>query len=160
MRHQAIQKRQQADARDIAAVWPSTTQIAPLPLPEIEAADAGVDHPGAAPDMPAAAGTLLAVVYTALLAILAIGTTGSGKSLLSIVIAAFFIFMYFAVPAVFLGVADKKTQRPSLARFMEQGIQTADGHATGGAALVQMLAVPVCLIFGMLLTGVLAFFLV
>lgn len=160
MRHEAIDQRQQADSRDIAAVWPSTTQVAPLPLPEIDAPSAGIDYPGAAPDVPAAAGAFLAIVYAVLLAVLAIGTTGSGKSLLAIVIAAFFMLMYFAVPAVIFGVADEKAQRPSLARFMEQGIQTADGHATGGAALVQMLAVPVCLIFGMLLTGVLAFFLI
>ena len=91
---------------------------------------------------------------------LAIGTTGSGKSLLSIVVAAFFLSMFFAVPAVFFGVADEKAERPSLARFMEQGMQTMTGHSSGGEALVQMLAVPVCLIFGMLLTAALGFFLI
>lgn len=159
MRHETIDQRHDTDSRDIAAVWPSTTQVAPLPLSELEPARVAVDHPGAAPDVPAVAGSLLVAVYGSLLAVLAIGTTGSGKSLLSIVVAAFFLFMFFAVPAVFLGVADEKAERPSLARFMEQGMQTLNGHSTGGAALVQMFAVPVCLIFGMLLTGVLALFL-
>jgi hypothetical protein len=39
-------------------------------------------------------------------------------------------------------------------------MQTMTGHSSGSAALVQMLAVPVCLIFGMLLTAVLGFFLI
>jgi hypothetical protein len=158
MRHETIQH--DLDSRDIAAVWPATTQVAPLPLAEFEPSTGKVDHPGAAPDVPAAAGAVLVAVYATLLAVLAIGTTGSGKSLLSIVVAGFFLFMFFAVPAVFLGVADEKAHRPSFARFMEQGMQTANGHSGGGAALVQMLAVPVCLIFGMLLTGLLAFFLI
>jgi hypothetical protein len=160
MRHETIDQHQM-DSLDVAAVWPSTTQIAPLPLSELEAgASHDVDHPGAAPDVPKAAGAFLVVAYSSLLAILAIGTTGSGESLLSIVVAAFFLFMFFAVPAVFLGVADVNAVRPSLPRFMEQGMQTLNGHSSGGAALVQMLAVPVCLIFGMLLTAVLAFFLI
>jgi hypothetical protein len=68
--------------------------------------------------------------------------------------------MFFAVPAVFFGVADEKAERPSFARFMEQGMQTMTGHSSGGAVLVQMLVVPVCLIFGMLLTAILAIFLI
>jgi hypothetical protein len=159
MRHETIDQRD-ADSRDVAAVWPATTQVAPLPLTEIDPSAVGVDRPGAAPDVPAAAGALLVAIYGSLLAVLAIGTTGSGKSLLSIAVAGFFLMMFFAVPAVFFGVADERAERPTLARFMEQGMQTMTGHSTGGAALVQMLAVPVCLIFGMLLTGLLAFFLV
>lgn len=158
MRHEAIQH--QLDSRDVAAVWPASTQVAPLPLPDTGASEFNVDYPGAAPDVPAAAGAFLVAVYASLLAILAIGTTGSGKSLLAIVVAAFFLFMFFAVPAVFFGVADEKAERPSFARFMEQGMQTMTGHSSGGAVLVQMLVVPVCLIFGMLLTGILAIFLI
>jgi ABC-type sulfate transport system permease subunit len=79
---------------------------------------------------------------------------------MSIVVAAFFLFMFFGIPAVFFGVADEKAERPSMARFLEQGMQTMTGHSSGSAALVQMLAVPVCLIFGMLLTAVLGFFLI
>jgi hypothetical protein len=158
MRHETIQH--QADSRDVAAVWPASTQVAPLSLPDIDVSASNVDYPGAAPDVPAAAGALLVAVYASLLAILAIGTTGSGKSLLSIVVAGFFLFMFFAVPAVFFGVADEDAERPSMARFLEQGMQTMTGHSTGSEALVQMLAVPVCLILGMLLTGILAIFLI
>jgi hypothetical protein len=160
MRHEAIQQGHDADSRDVAAVWPSTTQVAPLPLSELEPARAAVDYPGAAPDVPAVAGIFLVAVYATLLAVLAIGTTGSGKTLMSIVVAAFFLFMFVAVPAVFFGVADEDAERPSLARFLEQGMQTMTGHSSGSEALVQMLAVPVCLIFGMLLTAVLGFFLI
>ena len=158
MLHQNIQH--QVDSRDVVAVWPAMPQVAPLPLQEIDAPESKIDYPGAAPDVPAAAGAFLVGVYATLLTVLAVGTTGSGKSLLSIVVAAFFLFMFFAVPAVFLGVADEKTKRPSMARFLEQGMQTMTGHSSGREALVQMLAVPVCLIFGMLLTAVLGFFLI
>jgi hypothetical protein len=158
MRHETIQH--DADSREITAVWPATTQVTPLPLPEIDPSEREVDHPGAAPDVPAAAGLALVAVYATLLAVLAVGTTGSGESLLAIVVASFFLVMFFAIPAVFLGVADEKAHRPSFARFVEQGMQTANGHSDGRAALVQMLVVPLCLIFGMLLTGLLAYFLV
>jgi hypothetical protein len=101
MRHETIHQQPRTDAWDIAAVWPATTQVAPLPLPEMEASAREVDHPGAAPHVPPVAGAFLVAVYASLLAILAIGTTGSGPSLLPIVIAGSFLFIFFAIPAIF-----------------------------------------------------------
>lgn len=150
MRHDALDTREPLDALDVAAVWPSTTQIAPLPLPDIQAA-AGKPAPAeAAPDLPAAAGIFLVIAYGAILALLAVATAGSGQSLLVIGIAAFFLFMFFSVPAVFLGIEREAGPRPTLGRFLEQGMQTLTGHSSGGEALVQMLVVPVCLAFGVL----------
>ena len=39
---------------------------------------------------------------------------------------------------------------------MRDGMNTLTGHSTGGAALVQMMIVPVLLTFGVLLMGVAA----
>jgi hypothetical protein len=36
MRHEAIQQGHDADSRDVAAVWPSTTQLEPHPHSELE----------------------------------------------------------------------------------------------------------------------------
>ena len=101
MRHETVHQQPRTDAWDIAAVWPATTQVAPLPLPEMEASAREVDHPGAAPHVPPVAGAFLVAVYASLLAIFAIGTTGSGPSLLPIVIAGSFLFIFFAIPAIF-----------------------------------------------------------
>ena len=149
MRHQTIQQPHELDALDVAAVWPSSAQVAPLPVADEEDVHVHMSEE-AAPDMPVAAGIFLVVIYCVLLALLAIGTTGSSKSLMAIVVDAFFLFMFFTIPAAFLGLGNGGKPHPSLARFMEDGMQTLTGHTGGGEALVQMLVVPVCLAFGML----------
>ena len=149
MRHEALNAREPLDALDIAAVWPATTQIAPLPLPDI-VEDANPLPAEAAPDMPVAAGAFLVVAYSAVLTLLAVATAGSGRSLLAIGVAVFFLFMFFSVPAVFLGIEREQGRRPTLARFLETGMQTLTGHSSGREALVQMLVVPVSLAFGVL----------
>lgn len=149
MRHQTIQQPHKLDALDVAAVWPSTAQVAPLPIVDQEDGHVHMSEQ-AAPDLPLAAGVFMVGIYCVLLALLAIGTTGSGKSLMAIVVDAFFLCMFFTVPAAFLGLGNGGRRHPSLARFMEDGMQTLTGHTGGGEALVQMLVVPVCLTFGML----------
>ena len=158
MRHDSLKDPQAFDTVDIAAVWPSGAQIAPLPIPELgdlqEAPPSGATP--AAPDVPAAAGFMIAGSYVTLLIALAVATTGSGKSLFAIVIAAFFICMFFAVPSVFLGVDAAGRRGRNFSDFMERGMQTVTGHCSGRAALVQMLLVPVMLTFGIVCMGIAA----
>lgn len=160
MRYDSLKDRESFDTVDVAAVWPASAQVAPLPIPEIAespARSAAMPAP-AAPDVPPAAGIMIAGTYVALIAALAVATVGSGKSLLAIVVAFFFVFMFFSVPAIFLGVENDTLGRRSFSKFMEDGMETLTGHNSGGAALVQMLLVPAALTFGVICMGIAAAF--
>jgi hypothetical protein len=107
-----------------------------------------------APDVPGAVGGLIAASYVTLIGTLAIATTGSSPSIFAIVIAAFFVGMFFAVPRIFFAVEPKSGRRPRLGQFIREGMDTATGHSGGAAALVQMLVVPICLTLGVVVMGV------
>jgi hypothetical protein len=155
MRDESLEHRQ-VDALDMAAAWPSSAQVAPLPIPESPKQEpAGRFTPAAAaPDLPVAAGAMIVAAYVSLVGALAVATVAPGQSLFAIAIAGFFLFMFFSVPAMFLGVEGDDARRPSLARFLDQGMQTLTGHNSGRAALVQMLLVPVALTFGVIGIGI------
>lgn len=158
MRHDSVKDRNEYDIVEVAAVWPATAQLAPLPIPELtERADSQPAAPApAAPDVPAAAGFMIIASYVALLAALTLATAASGQSIFAIVIAAFFLFMFFSVPAVFLSVDAGQRRGRSFRDFLDRGMQTYTGHCGGGAALVQMLMVPVLLTFGIICMGITA----
>jgi hypothetical protein len=103
--------------------------------------------------MPKAAGAFLIASYAALMA--AFGLTIHGaRADFAIVIGSFYLAMFFAVPAVFLGVEDDRVRRPELLEFLDKGVETATGHISGAGALVQMLIVPVLLAFAILAMGI------
>lgn len=152
MRHDSLKTRDDYDTVDVAAVWPASAQVAPLPIPDLVdgSEEQVVRSTPAAPDVPAAAGFMIAGTYVALIAALAVATVGSGKSLMAIVIAFFFVFTFFSVPAIFFGVEGDEHGRRSFSKFMEEGMETLTGHNSGRAVLVQMLLVPVLLTFGVI----------
>ena len=156
MKREEFDLEREYDPATIAAAWPVSAQIAPLPLADIEAAvEARPLHPApAAPDVPVAAGVLLAASYVALIAALALATVGSGHSVFMIAIAAFFVAVFFTVPTIFFGIEPGDARRVSFDRFLSQGIDTLTGHNSGKAALVQMLIVPTLLTMGVLAMGI------
>jgi hypothetical protein len=160
MQHDQILKEDSYNKVDIAAVWPASVQVAPLPVPDIEeraAAEPFVPTPSS-PDVPVAVGGLIVVSYVALIAAFALATVGSGQSIFAITISALFLMAFFTVPRVFLGMEPKQGRRPSFDRFMSEGMETLTGHCSGGAALTQMLIVPVSLTLGTLVIAVAASF--
>lgn len=158
MRHEQIAARDTYDEVNVAAVWPVATQLIPLPIPEIELLEAEpvFRSAPAVPDLPAAVGKLIIASYAALIGAFALATAGSADSIFMISIAALFVVMYFAVPGVILGIEPQSGVRPSLGRFMQEGMQTLTGHCSGKAALVQILIVPVFLTIGVLFMGIAA----
>jgi hypothetical protein len=70
MRHEEVAAKETYAIVDVAAVWPASPQVAPLPLLEIETtpATAHFGSTEAAPDVPAAVGGLIAGAYAMLLA--------------------------------------------------------------------------------------------
>jgi len=158
MLHENILADELRSPANIAAVWPASTLLAPFPIPDIVERPTVV-HEGptpAADDVPAGVGGLLVAAYCALLAALAFTAVASRESAFAIVIAALFLVAFFTVPRIFFGVEPTRGKRPSLDRFMHDGMETLTGHSSGGAALVQMLIVPVSLTFGILCMAVTA----
>ena len=148
--------RQDYDAIDIAAVWPSSAQIAPLPVWEIERVSERQEFRAtpAAPDVPVAVGGLIAASYAGLIAALAVATAASTESIFVLVIAALFVIVFFTVPRIFFAVERDSGVRASLDDFLRNGMNTYTGHNSGKAALVQMLIVPVLLTLGVLAMGI------
>lgn len=158
MRHEQISARDTYTKVDVAAVWPASAQIAPLPIPDVE--QVAVSQPqqatAAAPDVPAAVGKLIIGSYVTLLGTFALATVASTYSIYMIVISALFLVAYFTVPWLFLKQERSVGLRPTLESFMQNGMETLTGHSTGGAALVQMIIVPVLLTLGVAIMGIAA----
>ena len=146
MRHEELHNNEAFDIIDLAEVWPERAA-------ELEGASEGKGA-SAVPDMPAAAGILIVGVYAALMGAFAVTLGHDGHAGFVIVIAAFFVAMFFAIPFVFLRTEKDGSRRPSLTVFLESGIDTATGRISGGGALVQMLIVPLLLVFAILAIGI------
>lgn len=148
--------RQGFDSLDVAAVWPSSAQIPPLPVWELEPISQRheLQASSAAPDVPATVGGLIAASYVGLIAALAVATAGSAKSIFAIVIAALFLIAFFAVPRIFFAVERGSRVRTSFDAFLRNGMDTFTGRNSGKAALIQMLIVPVMLTLAVLAMGI------
>ena len=100
MRHQQLKDHDSYAKVDVAAVWPASAQVAPLPLPEIAEAPAAAEFTPtpAAPELAGGVGGMIVAAYVALLTAFIFATVGSAESIFMVVIAAFFMFMFFMVP--------------------------------------------------------------
>ena len=85
--------------------------------------------------------------YLAFLAIMAIGFQ-SRDMLLPMVIFTVYIAMLFGVPTLLARMNPETATRPmTLDAFLQKGIETYTGHNSGGAAAVQVLLLPVMILF-------------
>ena len=156
MRHENLMKRGGVDALDVAAVWPASSQVAPVPVPEMAAPTESAEPTPAAPDIPAAVGGMIAASYAAVIGALYFATAGTAHSIYMISISALFVAIFFAVPRSFFRMEPMRGRRVRLDEFMRTGIDTATGRATAKAALVQMMVVPVFLVLGISAIGIAA----
>ena len=108
----------------------------------------------AVPDVPAAIGILLVAVYVSIVGLFALTIATAGTAPFMIAVDAMFLGAFFAVPVIMLKLEGDPARRPSMSRFLAQGMQTYTGHVTGGGALAQMFVVPVLLAFAALAIGV------
>jgi hypothetical protein len=118
-----------------------------------QSADARHQPTSAVPDMPKAAGVLMIGSYAALMGAFLVTIHGA-RADFAMIIALFYLTMFFAVPAVLLGVEGNRLKRPAMSEFLDRGIETATGPISGAGALVQMLIVPVLLAFAILAMGI------
>ena len=88
----------------------------------------------------------MAALFFGFLAVLAIGLQTPG---LIVPMAINFVFLaaFFGVPAIFVRSTKDDSRAKSWSRFMDRGIDTANGHSSGKEAAVLMLVLPV-FIFG------------
>jgi hypothetical protein len=100
----------------------------------------------AAPDIPVGVGRLIVASYIGIVIAFAIGFGGGRDTNFALTIVALFVAIFLTVPRIFLGVEPKTTGRPSLDRFLSEGMMTYTGRTGGKAALAQILIVPLCLI--------------
>ena len=150
MKHEHPRAFRHLDQVDVAAIWPQAADVAPPPLSELAA------HQSAAPDVPASVGLLLAGSYAALIGACLLTLGGSAEALFAIVVSGLYVLIYCAVPWLFFRVEADPARRPTLGAFLDRGMDTATGHLSGRAALVQMLIVPVLLVFCLLAIGAMA----
>ncbi len=148
MRHEQVRERDSFDIVHVAAIWPRGDGGIQAPVGEVDQSATP-----AVPDMPIAVGRAIVGVYAALVPIFFVTMGLTGEARFMIAISATYICIFLGVPRIFLAVEKDPSVRPSLARFMAEGIQTNTGHMSGAAALLQMLVVPVSVACGVLAIG-------
>lgn len=141
MRHEQLDRPQTFDLVDPSAIATMT----PSPQPE-----------KAAPDVPALVGKMLVGVYLAIVALFALTIANAGQGSFMIVVDLAFLSAFFSVPALFFRTEGDPAKRPSMLKFLDQGMQTYTGPVSGAGALVQMFVVPVLLAFAVLCIGIVA----
>ncbi|QUD89391.1 hypothetical protein [Phenylobacterium montanum] len=117
-------------------------------------ARAPVMSEAAAPDLPVTVGVLIAGSYAALLGAFALAFATTAGAAFMIAICAVYLVMYVGAPAVLLRMEPKAGPRPDFADFLERGLVTWTGRVSAGAALAQMLTVPLAVAFGVAGIGV------
>jgi Flp pilus assembly protein TadB len=149
MRHEQILDRDSYRKVSVTAVRPASTLVSPPPIPESDFTAVASDFAPtpAAPDVPTGAWISLAASYLALVGTFALAAAGSPLSVFVIAIAFLFVLTFFAVPRLMFRMAPRIVPA-SFEAFLAEGMDTLNGRCSGGAALMQMLIVPVLLTFG------------
>lgn len=112
----------------------------------------------AVPDVPAALGVISILLYSMIVGFFALTIANKGFGLFIIGIDIAFLAAFFSVPALFLKFEGDTSRRPSLDRFLSQGMQTYTGPVTAKGAMAQMFVVPALLAFAALAIGMIATF--
>lgn len=110
----------------------------------------------AARDVPAAVGWMIVAAYASILVAFGWAFFGAADVMFNIGVCAVYLAVYLGVPWIFLKGEPNtgKVRRPDFADFLEQGLSTWTGHVSGGAALAQMLTIPVAVAFAALGIGI------
>lgn len=148
MRHEQLNR---LDSFDIVEI---STNEGPTAAALSQLDQGGNSSPEAAvPDVPPAVGAMMIAVYVTIVGLFALTIASAGQGPFMIAIDAMFLLAFFVVPATLLKHERDPARRPSMSRFMSQGMQTYTGHVTGGGALAQMFVVPLLLAFAVLAIG-------
>ena len=98
-------------------------------------------------ELPTGLYVIMAALFFAAAGVMAFGFAAPGMVVPTGIIAVF-IVMFFAVPAMWVRMKPENPQRAtSWQRFKQEGVMTPYGRSTAGAATVQMLILPVLILF-------------
>ncbi|HET7709227.1 MAG TPA: hypothetical protein VFK50_06815 [Sphingomicrobium sp.] len=97
-------------------------------------------------EMPAGVYVAMAVLLFGFLAVMTIGFGNPGLAVPMGVNLAF-LAAFFAVPAIFVRTTRDGSKAMRWTAFMDRGIDTETGHASGGEALTLTLLLPACILF-------------
>ena len=149
MLHEELKNRDDFDVVEISTLeGPASAALAEMDLGRERLSEAAV------PDVPRAVGVLMAATYAAIVGLFALTIATAGQAPFMIAIDVMFLIAFFAVPTIMLKLERDPARRPSMSRFMSQGMQTYTGHVSGGGAVTQMFVVPVLLAFAVLAMGI------
>jgi hypothetical protein len=88
----------------------------------------------------------MAALFFGFLGVLAIGLA-EPQLIIPMGINFAFLTAFFAVPAIFAGVARDESRSLRWSEFMRKGIETATGHSSGREAAVLVLMLPALIFF-------------
>ncbi len=148
MRHERVGLRESFDIVDAAAIWPRPDGGIQPAIGELDPGPAP-----AVPDMPVAVGRAIVGLYAALILIFFLTMGFSGEARFMIAISGLYVAMFLGVPRLFLAVEKDRSERPSLRRFLAEGIDTHTGRMSGKSALAQIFIVPALLVAAILGIG-------
>ena len=102
---------------------------------------------GACHDLPPEVGWYVVGVNTAILVAFAVTFLGSAETLFVLGVCAAYLAAYVGVPIVMLRIEAEHRDLPRTpyAAFLQHGLLTLTGRVSAGAALAQILTVPLCL---------------
>jgi hypothetical protein len=84
---------------------------------------------------------LMAAFFFGFIAVMAVGFAAPGL-IVPMGVNFAFLTAFFAVPAVFVGVANGSSRSLGWSEFMRKGVETATGHSSGASAAVLILMLP------------------
>lgn len=97
------------------------------------------------PDLPPAVGFMLVGAFAWIIGAYLITFRSDLQALEMVVVDAVYASVYLGVPWIVLKLEPRTGPNPTLAVFLDRGLQTFTGHLTGTHALVQILTIPVAL---------------
>lgn len=149
MRHEHLNDRSSFDVVEISTLdGPASEALAQLDLGRERRPEAAV------PDVPPAIGLMMISIYVAIVGLFALTIANAGQASFMIAIDLVFLVAFFSVPVIMLKHERDPARRPSMSKFLSQGMQTYTGPVSGSGAMVQMFVVPVLLAFAVLAIGI------
>lgn len=109
----------------------------------------------AVPDVPVSAGVMIAGSYGLIMAGFFLGFAHGRDAVMMVVISALYATIYLTVPAIMLH-AEGRGSRPNMQRFLRDGLNTWTGHASGRAALIQIMLIPLAIALAVFAIGIVA----
>jgi len=98
-----------------------------------------------APDLPPAVGFCLVAAFAWTIGAYLITFWSDLRALEMVVVDIVYVAVYLGVPWIILMIEPRTGRNPTMATFLDRGLQTWTGHLKGWEALVQILLIPVAL---------------